>query len=102
MVTLIRIVSGPFLWGVVFSLVYAIHGTGCALDWTSVDTPLGSLHHLALLGAWLLGIAAHVGLFALVPRGEERGIRIARIGLWVGLAATVYTLFPVAVTSSCA
>ncbi|MFN3936690.1 MAG: hypothetical protein ACK4KW_03830 [Gemmobacter sp.] len=93
--------AGPMLWAVVFSAVYALHGTGCALGWTGVQTPVGNLHRSAMLAVWLAGLVLHAGLFRLMPAGRGRAAFVARTGAWIGLASSVFTLFPVAVTTSC-
>ena len=50
--------AGPTIWAVVFSLVYALHGAGCALGWQEVEAPLGSMHRLVLTLAWSAGLIA--------------------------------------------
>jgi hypothetical protein len=91
--------AGPTLWAVVFSLVYALHGLLCA----NVIGPegLGNPARLALIGAWIAGLAAFVPLFMALDKGPELTARLPRLGTWIGVFATIYTLFPVVFATSC-
>lgn len=104
MVWLARLIAGPTLWAVAFSAVYGLHGLGCALGWTGQGwTGQGwlDLHRLAMLAAWALALAAHVPLLIRFPQGPGLRFVLPRLGLWIGLASTFFTLLPVLVTSSC-
>ena len=102
--------AGPMIWAIGFSVVYALHGTGCARGWT--DTAVAgsaSLHVVALWSGWLITLAAGLLLLlalppsrtaALAPGGGDSA-QLPRIGAWIGLGATLFTLLPVAVASSC-
>ena len=96
-----RVLAGPVLWAVLFAAVYALHGAGCNLGWT--DRPLGftDLHHAAMWAVWIAGLALHVALFVLMPVGQGRARWIIVAGCWIGLVSSVFTLFPVIVTSTC-
>jgi hypothetical protein len=98
---LVLILAGPIIWSVTFSLVYALHGTGCALGWTEVDLHVASLHHVLMWAAWATGLGACGILLARLPAGTGRRCWLPRAGGWIGLGATLFTLFPVAVTSTC-
>lgn len=101
MMWLARALAGPVLWAVLFSAVYALHGAGCALGWHQRPAPVADWHHLAMWGVWILGLALHVLLIRILPEGEGRRRRLIVYGAWIGLVSSVYTLFPVVVTSSC-
>ncbi|MDO5704015.1 MAG: hypothetical protein Q4G49_02950 [Paracoccus sp. (in: a-proteobacteria)] len=98
---LARALAGPTLWAVLFSLVYALHGMGCNLGWTGRPAPIGDLHHFAMWVAWGTGIVLHLALFRLIPAGPGHQCRIIASGVWIGLVASVFTLFPVIAISTC-
>lgn len=93
--------AGPSIWAVIFSLVYALHGAGCALGWQDIEAPLGSMHRLVLTVTWSAGLIACSVLLALRPIGEGREAYLPRAGAWIGLGATLFTLFPVVFASTC-
>jgi hypothetical protein len=96
-----QVIAGPTIWAATFTLVYALHGTGCAQGWDAVATPLGSLHWLAMALGWGAGLAGCALLLRRFPTAETRARTLPRIGAWVGLGATAFTLFPLVVLSSC-
>ena len=91
--------AGPMIWAVTFTLVYAVHGVLCA----SVAGPegLGLAARIGLIASWGLGLAAFMPLFMMLRNGPGLTHRWPRYGAWIGLAATVYTLFPVIMITSC-
>lgn len=93
------VLAGPTLWAVVFVAVYAAHGAVCA----PITGPEGltSGARLLLIGIWIVGVAAFWPLLRAVPAGAGRAGQLPRAGIWIGLVATVFTLFPVAVATSC-
>ncbi len=93
--------AGPTIWAAIFSAVYALHGVGCAMGWTEIDLVIGSLHRMAMASAWLVGILASVALLVHLPSGPALPHWLPRAGAWVGIGATLFTLFPILVTSSC-
>jgi len=101
MLWLAWLIAGPTLWAAIFTAVYALHGLGCALGWPALS--LGPLDlHRGMMGlVWLLGVAALGALLIFAPAGTARETRLPRLGLWIGLVATIYTLLPVVVTTSC-
>lgn len=94
-----RILAGPSLWAVNFVLVYGLHGAVCA----DVSGPegLGSAARLGLIGLWSLGLLAFWPLLRILPQGAGLQMHLPRAGAWIGLVATGFTLFPVALTTSC-
>lgn len=93
------ILAGPTLWAMTFVTVYALHGYLCA-DATGPQT-LGTGARAALVGSWIIGLAAFWPLARIMPHGPELRAKLPRAGLWVGLVATGFTLFPVAFATSC-
>ena len=98
---IVRACIGPALWALAFALIYALHGMGCARGWPDVSTPMGSLHAVVLIGAFVLAlIVTGVALFK-VPRGDGVKALVIAAGGWIGFGATLLTLFPVIGLSSC-
>lgn len=91
--------AGPTLWAVVFVVVYAAHGIICADGLSPSGTSQPA--RITLMGLWCLGLLAFWPLFRAVPQGVGLRAQLPRAGLWIGLVATVFTLFPVVITSSC-
>ncbi len=94
-----RVLAGPTLWALIFSLVYGLHGVFCA----GLVGPeaLGSTARVGLVGVWLLGVVAFIPLVRQMPTGQGLEHWLPRAGAWTGLGATVFTLFPVFLTTSC-
>ena len=106
MTDLLRILVAPLAWLASFSAVYGLHGLGCALGWAEVELMAFSLFRVALLAAWCVAILLQLGL--LLALGSDRFgsasafVRRTSVSLGgVGLIATLWTLHPVAVTSTC-
>jgi hypothetical protein len=95
------ILAGPMIWAVTFSLVYALHGAGCAWGWPEAEFGPLSLHRLAMLAAWGAGLLVCASLLAALPRGPGLRHWLPRACTWIGLGATLFTLFPVVVATSC-
>ncbi|MFN3662926.1 hypothetical protein [Yoonia sp.] len=91
--------AGPMIWAATFTLVYALHGAFCA----GITGPegLGITSRILLITSWTVGLAAFVPLFMALQKGPDLSARLPRYGTWIGLVATLYTLFPVAITTSC-
>ena len=93
--------AGPTVWAVAFSAAYGLHGIGCALGWPGLYLGPLSLQRAAIMLTWLVGIGACLALLWRLKRlalGEER---IVRLALWTGLVATMFSLAPVLVASTC-
>ena len=93
------LISGPMLWAFLFSLIYALHGWACASGSGPEGLDVGV--RMLLIGVWVLGLIAFIPLLRLAPSGQERHQRLPRMAIWIGLAATIVTLFPVTVITSC-
>ena len=106
MTDLVRILVGPLAWLAAFSGIYGLHGLGCGTGWGDGELAGVSLFRVVLVTAWLLAIAALAGILLGLhsrrlasPSGFVRGL--SRTTGWVGLVATLWSLFPVVATSSC-
>lgn len=103
---LARILVAPALWLASFSAIYGLHGLGCALRWPDTGLAGVSVFRGALLAAWLTAVLVQIVLI-LALRSDcigsgsafTRWTSIATA--WVGLTATLWTLYPVALISSC-
>ncbi len=91
------VLLGPTLWAVLFVVIYALHGVVCAVP----ADGFGTVARLTLVLVWALGVLAFVPLLRAFPAKEGLRASLPRAGLWIGLGASVFTLFPVAVTTSC-
>lgn len=102
MTALIKMVSGLIAWAVSFSVLYALHGLGCARGWEG-EVAFGLTQARALLlVVWALLIGAHVLLLLWLQR--HRDTQMQRIGItigWIGLGATIVTGVPILAISSC-
>ena len=100
MTDLLRILIGPLVWLAGFSAVYGLHGMICGLGWGG--TPAAALR----IAAFAAAVAVQAGILAALylPRFDPAtGFvrRVSRATGWTGLAAAVWSLFPVLATSSC-
>lgn len=98
--------AGPTLWAVLFVIVYALHGAACA----GTDTPPETLSLGArglMIAAWALGLGAHAVLLKAVTPATRPAIDaglaqfLPYAGAWIGLGASLFTLFPVLILTSC-
>lgn len=103
MMLLARSSAGLILWAAGFSLLYGLHGLGCANGWNEVGLAGATLFRWLLVVTWLLlcvGAAAVVCWPRDAPAGLER--RLSVTSALAGFAAMLITGAPVAVTSACA
>lgn len=107
----LRILISPVVWLASFTAVYALHGFVCALDPGVSGIGVSgfgiSWIRIVLVAAFLFAAALQIVLLALLysPRfGSAPGFArsVSRTSGWVGLVATVWTLFPTLATSTCA
>lgn len=102
MMFLARASAGLILWATGFSLLYGLHGIGCASGWTEVPVAGGTLFRWLLVATWMLLCAAAAILTRLMraaPSGLERRLGVA--SAVVGFAALLITGAPVVLTSAC-
>ncbi len=99
---LARASAGLILWAAGFSLLYGLHGLGCASDWNEVQVAGGTLFRWLLVSTWMLlclGAAAVIRLARAAPSGLERRLSVTSAA--AGLAAILITGAPVVLTSAC-
>lgn len=96
-----RALAGPSLWAVAFSMIYAVHGLGCAWGWPGRAAPIGDLHNFVLIMLWLVALAAASAILWHAPRGNRTSDRLIYAGSCIGLIATILTLFPVLGLTTC-
>ncbi len=105
MALVIRLLGGLTIWIGGFSLLYALHGLGCAAGWDQRTAgPLTQLG-MTLTGTWLALLAA-AGMFILAlhrhpPPGDAIVRRIAFIGAWSGIAGLLFMGAPVVLPARC-
>jgi hypothetical protein len=99
MIDLMRILVAPLVWFASFSAVYGLHGALCGAGATGGAAP-------ALIAAFAVAILLQVALLAALSAphlaSPSRFVGfVSRATGWVGLVATVWSLFPVLATSTC-
>lgn len=105
MTSILRILASPLAWLAAFSATYGLHGLLCELapDYAI----LGVSSTRAILGVAFLFAAVLQGLLLALLYSTRMGggtsfIRtVSRASGWVGLAATLWTLFPTMVLATC-
>lgn len=104
MKSLLRILIAPLIWLAAFSAIYGLQGLGCAADWDEVRV-LGLGLNRVLLGlAWVIAVILQAGILIALERRPDGSIFIqntSRLTAGTALVATLWSLFPVAVISSC-
>ena len=110
---LARATAGLILWGLAFASVYGLEGLGCANGWhesgrsgIAMSDDTGVSLRLMLVTAWLIAISAHgilvlYLLFTNTTREQPFWRRLEISSAMVGMLATIWTLFPVAVLRLC-
>lgn len=101
---IVRLLAGLTLWAAAFSLIYAMEGAACALEWHQLSFgPLNAARTL-LVGLWMLSLLALAYLsWSFWPRARMGGTldRVAFGAALAGLAAAAYTGMPTATLSLC-
>ncbi|QIE46703.1 hypothetical protein G5B38_14875 [Pseudohalocynthiibacter aestuariivivens] len=103
----IRILIAPLVWLACFSAIYGLHGLSCSAAFEP-DLPVGAaVWQLLMILAGGVAVTVQVCLlFALRHRAFASGSgfvnRVSAILVWTSLAATLWTLFPVLLSSGCA
>ncbi len=101
----IKLLGGLTFWAGGFSLLYALHGYGCAANWeqraSGPFTQLGA----ALFVTWLAllsmaGVFVHM-LHRQPPSADMMLTRLAQISAWAGLFGLLFTGAPVLLPARC-
>ncbi len=106
MTDLLRILIAPLVWLAAFISVYALHGLLCALQMHGMVLGI-PLERLSLVTAYGLAILMQIVLLLAVYRGwplapSSEFVRfVSRVTGWTGLMATIWSLLPVMMTTSC-
>ena len=98
---LLRALIGPGLWAAGFAAVYGLHGMGCALGWNLQQIGPVSVHRAAMVAVWGATLAGCLLALRWLPPGPGLPRRMPRIGAWIGLGATIFTLLPLPVATTC-
>jgi len=106
MTDLVRILIAPLVWLVSFSAVYGLHGLLCGhqVEGVLIGIPLP---RVLLIAAFVLAVLLQVVLLAALHSRRFAAssdlIRfVSRASGWTGLVATIWSLQPVILTTSCA
>jgi len=98
---LFRILIAPLIWFAAFCAVYGLHGVICGTGLSGVMFGL-PLARVMLVAAYGGAIAVQALLLLVLYRHSDASplVRfVSRATGWVGLVATIWSLFPVVVTS---
>lgn len=95
------LIAGPSIWAIAFSAAYALHGLGCRLGWPSIFLGPLSVQRAVIMLVWLGGLLACLVLLRRVGASLGPDATLPRRGIWIGLVATLFTLAPVLVATSC-
>jgi len=95
------LIAGPSIWAMCFAAAYGLHGLGCELGWPSLTVGPVSVQRAAILLVWLAGTLACLALLSQVGRRLGPDMLLPRLGIWIGVVATLFTLAPVLVASTC-
>ena len=103
---LIRLMIGFLVWLGSFSAIYALQGFGCSAGWNEINLGSITMHRMVLLSAFVvvLLVLSSILLGLKSPRhaGSSRFTRKASVELSAAaLIAALWTLFPLAILSSC-
>lgn len=105
MTDLLRLFGPITLWLASFSAIYGLNGLVCSWRWADfgLTEPQG---RYALIAAWLLAVALQAAVVFVLraPRFASPSPLVATSSFWLSVVAVVsmvWTLFPVAVTSTC-
>lgn len=102
MTLLARASAGMLWWAFGFSLLYALHGMGCARGWDQTSMAGGSLLRWILSMTWLTLLCGAVAIIRWAcsrPATFERTLAVA--SAVVGFVSILVTGSPVILTSAC-
>jgi len=94
--------AGLWLWALGFSLLYGLHGIGCAQGWHRVSLLGGTIFGWSMISAWVLLIATAVAMI-FWARHSRAGLerRLTLCSTLVGFVSIVVTGLPVIATTAC-
>ncbi|MFK8253097.1 hypothetical protein [Ancylobacter terrae] len=95
------LIAGPTVWALAFAAAYGLHGLGCELGWPSRMLGPVSLQRAAIALVGLAGVLTCLALLAGLRSRPGAGAQLPRLGLWIGLIATLFTLAPALVATTC-
>lgn len=104
MIALLRATSGLIVWAIAFALLYGLQGLACAGGWDAISAGPLPLGQAVLVLVWLAFLVLLGWMVWHLGRHPAEGAFMHRLGLGIaitGLAATIFTGFPVVATSMC-
>jgi len=106
MTDILRILAAPLIWLGAFAGVYGLTGLVCGHGIEGTILGVISLQRALITAAYLASIFLLAGLLwgLYAPRFASSSpfiTFVSRTTAWVGLVATVWTLFPAVVTTHC-
>ncbi|MCA1197266.1 hypothetical protein K9B35_04750 [Sphingomonas sp. R647] len=99
---LVRASAGLWLWALGFSLLYGLHGIGCAREWNRLPLLGGTVFGWSMIALWLILVATAAAMIMWArhsPEGLER--RLTLCSTVVGFVSIVVTGAPVIATTAC-
>ncbi len=99
---LLRASAGLWLWALGFSLLYGLHGIGCAQGWNRLPLLGGTVFGWSMISAWVLLIATAAAMIFWARRSRE-GLerRLTLCSTLAGFVSIVVTGLPVIATTAC-
>lgn len=106
MALVMRVLAGLLLWAAGFSVLYGLHGVGCAVGWGNARFGPVTVLSVVLVGTWLAFVAmASVWLVVLWRRdGLAQSDLLRKVGLisaLSGLGGLLFTGAPVLLPAHC-
>jgi hypothetical protein len=106
MALVMRVLAGLLLWAAGFTILYGLHGLGCAVGWADVRLGPVSLLSMVLVGTWLAFLALALLTALLLWRGDGFGQsgflrRVGLISALAGLGGLIFTGAPVLLPAHC-
>ncbi|MGU9982249.1 hypothetical protein ACJ4V0_19625 [Phreatobacter sp. HK31-P] len=101
-----KVLAGLLIWTIGFSVLYALHGFGCAAGWGAI--PVGPLTALSatLIATWLLFVGLGLAWAIILYRSDgmmDSGFlrTIGLVSALAGLGGLVFTGAPVLLPAHC-
>lgn len=105
MTDILRLSLPLTVWIAAFSAIYGVEGVVCSAHWSDAGLDLAQ-GRAVLIAAWILAIAAQIGLIFWLRRpgfaaGNPWLQRVSLILAMVALVATLWSLLPAATATLC-